>query len=106
MLNKVMILARRLRGRVAGINVIREPARRSSTDTFVPATLSRLDVAEGAPVIHSYLSNGFIIRRSVVYGSVGLLPRGFFNWKVGRTNGVTINPQAHSTGEGVGRNDT
>lgn len=52
------------------------------TDTFMPATLSRLDVVEKAPVVHSYLTNGFIIRNSVVYGSVGLLPRGFFNWKV------------------------
>ena len=53
-----------------------------SSDTFVPATFNRLDVVERAPVVHSYLSNGFIIRSSVVYGSVGLLPRGFFNWKV------------------------
>ena len=53
-----------------------------SSDTFVPATLSKIDVVERAPVVHSYLTNGFIIRSSVVYGSVGLLPRGFFNWKV------------------------
>ena len=56
--------------------------RRYLADTFVPATLSKLDVVERAPIVHSYLSNGFIIRSSMVYGSVGLLPRGFFNWKV------------------------
>lgn len=64
--------------------------RRLSTDTFVPATLNRLDVVERAPIVHSYLSNGFIIRSSVVYGSVGLLPRGFFNWKVDKTRGIIV----------------
>lgn len=52
------------------------------TDTFTPATFSRLEVAEQAPVIHAYHTKGFVIRDSVVYGSVGLLPRSFFNWKV------------------------
>lgn len=58
------------------------------TDTFTPATFGRLEVSEKAPIIDSYLSNGFIIRTSVVYGSVGLLPRGFFNWKV--TQKITV----------------
>lgn len=55
---------------------------RNMTDTFTPATFSRLEVAEQAPVIHAYHTKGFVIRDSVVYGSVGLLPRSFFNWKV------------------------
>ena len=53
------------------------------TDTFTPATFGKLDLSsELAPEIGGYLTNGFIIRRSVIYGSVALLPRGFFNWKV------------------------
>lgn len=52
------------------------------TDVPVAATFGRLEVAEEAPVVGTYLTNGFIIRGNMVHGSVALLPRGVFNWKV------------------------
>lgn len=54
---------------------------RQLTDTILPATFSKLDVSEQAPVLDGYLSNGFIIRGGVVHGSVALLPRALFSWK-------------------------
>ena len=56
--------------------------KREYTDTFVPATFQKLEVSEHSPIVNGYMTDGFIIRSSLVHGSVALLPRGFFNWKV------------------------
>lgn len=78
--------------RIVRLKLARESARRLQnvygaqlrqyTDTFTPPTFSKLEVSERAPEISGYLTNGFIIRGNAVFGSVALLPRGFFNWKV------------------------
>ena len=59
---------------------------RQYTEGFTPSTFSKIDVSEHAPVIDSYLTHGFIIRGSLVQGSVALLPRAMFNWKVHEGN--------------------
>lgn len=48
----------------------------------MPATFAHLNIAEQAPVINAYTTNGFIIRGNRVYGSVALLPRGMLHWRV------------------------
>lgn len=53
-----------------------------ASDIPAASTFSKLDVPELAPVVYGYLSHGFIIRGSLVQGSVALLPRAMFNWKV------------------------
>ncbi len=58
------------------------PQQRHYTDTFIPATFEKLEVSEHSPVVNGYMTDGFIIRSNIVHGSVALLPRGFFNWKV------------------------
>lgn len=56
-----------------------------ATNVFMPATFAHLDIAEQAPVVNAFTTNGFIIRGNRVYGSVALLPRGLFHWKVTAT---------------------
>lgn len=51
-------------------------------DLILPATLSKVNVVEAAPVIQGYFTNGFMIRGVRVMGSVALLPRGMLHWKV------------------------
>lgn len=55
---------------------------RRFSEGFRPSTFSKIEVSEHAPLVECYLSHGFIIRGSLVRGSVALLPRGMFNWKV------------------------
>lgn len=56
--------------------------RRHATDVPAPSTFSRLDVPELAPVVDGYLTHGFTIHGCLLKGSVALLPRAKFNWKV------------------------
>jgi hypothetical protein len=53
-----------------------------ATDVPVQSTLTRIDAPALAPVVDSYHTNGFIIQGCLVKGSVALLPRAKFNWKV------------------------
>lgn len=54
----------------------------ATENVFMPATFAHLNIAEQAPVINAYTTNGFIIRGNRVYGSVALLPRGMLHWRV------------------------
>ena len=62
---------------------------RHHSDGLVPTTLSRVDVPEQAPLISAYSTQGFTLRGVRVMGSVALLPRGFFHWKVKRVEDIT-----------------
>ena len=42
----------------------------------MPATFAHLNIAEQAPVVNAFTTNGFIIRGNRVYGSVALLVLG------------------------------
>ncbi len=55
---------------------------RHQSDGYIPPQLNRLDVSLQAPIIQGFLPDGFSIRGNILYGSVALLPRGFFSWKV------------------------
>ena len=55
---------------------------RNHSDGIIPTTLSRLEVAEQAPLISAYSTLGFTLRGVRVIGSVALLPRGFFHWNI------------------------
>lgn len=65
-------------GRAALVGAVR----RHSTGPVMPTTLNRLEAVEAAPVISSYSVQGFTIRGNRLIGSVALLPRGVFSWKV------------------------
>ena len=60
-----------------------------NADVFVPPTFSRLEVADHAPLVDAYTTNGFILRGGRVLGSVALLPRGYFHWRVGHFDDLT-----------------
>ncbi len=51
-------------------------------EVFMPATFSRMEVPEHAPLVQGYTTNGFVIAGNRVFGSVALLPRGLLHWKV------------------------
>lgn len=51
-------------------------------DLIRPATFSKVDAVEAAPVVQAYFTNGFLIRGTRVMGSVALLPRGMLHWRV------------------------
>ena len=48
----------------------------------MPATFSRVEAADHAPLISAYTTNGFVIRGARVLGAVALLPRGYLHWRV------------------------
>lgn len=50
----------------------------------MPTTLSGLQTHDLAPVISSYSVKGFTVRGNKLVGSLALLPRGIFHWKVVR----------------------
>ncbi|XP_003383876.3 PREDICTED: NADH dehydrogenase [ubiquinone] 1 alpha subcomplex assembly factor 3-like [Amphimedon queenslandica] len=52
-------------------------------------TLSRVSVEEAAPLISGYSVQGFNLRGVQVMGSVALLPRGFFHWKINSADAIT-----------------
>ena len=51
-------------------------------DLIRPATFSKVNTVETAPVVQAYFTNGFLIRGTRVMGSVALLPRGILHWRV------------------------
>ena len=55
----------------------------------MPSTLSTLEVAEEAPLVSGYGPDGFSLQGNYVLGSVALLPRGFFNWRVRRVEDIS-----------------
>lgn len=57
-------------------------AKTINTDYFTPPTFGRLELADEAPLVSAYTTNGFVIRNNFVYGAVALLPRTLLNWKV------------------------
>ena len=63
------------------------PASDPDGDIFLPATLSKVSAAQTAPVLQAYFTNGFLINATRVLGSIALLPRAFFSWKVRRGGG-------------------
>ena len=66
----------------AGAVRLRIPTLSRLFSSAMPTTLSRLDVSELAPVVSSYSVQGFTIRGNKLIGSLALLPRGIFHWKV------------------------
>ena len=56
---------------------------RDYTEGFRPPTFSKIEVSHLAPVVRGYTLSGFAVGSTLLSGSVALLPRGFFNWKVG-----------------------
>ena len=54
----------------------------TGSEVFTPATFSKLEVADRAPLVSAYTTNGFVIQGARVMGSVALLPRGLLHWKV------------------------
>ena len=52
-------------------------------------TLSRVNVEDAAPLISGYSMLGFSLRGAHVIGSVALLPRGFFHWKINSPDDIT-----------------
>ena len=57
---------------------------RWTTAPGMPTTLSRLEASQYAPIIDSYSARGFDVRGTKFIGSLALLPRALFNWKVSR----------------------
>jgi NADH dehydrogenase [ubiquinone] 1 alpha subcomplex assembly factor 3 len=52
-------------------------------DGMIPTTLSKVNVDDKAPLISSYGTRGFTVRGSTrLTGSVALLPKGYFHWKI------------------------
>lgn len=61
-----------------------------SGDLFIPATFSKLEVSDSAPMVNGYTTRGFVVNSNTVYGSVALLPRGFLSWKVASWDDLTV----------------
>ena len=98
------MLALRRELKYVGSRTLYPSQRRNYTDSFIPTTFAKLDVAEHSPVVNGYMTDGFIIRSNLVHGSVALLPRGFFNWKVSSAFRRLVCYAFETTGEECGRN--
>ena len=62
-----------------------------SSEGMMPTTLTKMNMMEEkAPLISAYSVQGFTIRgTNRVIGSVALLPKGFFHWKVSDPKDIT-----------------
>lgn len=49
---------------------------------FTMSKLTPLDSSNSSPLIEKYNTKGFTISGNKVYGSVALLPKAYFHWKV------------------------
>ena len=56
--------------------------RRCQSEGFRPPIFNRIEVSQQAPVVAGYLPDGFSIGGNILRGSIALLPRGYFGWKV------------------------
>lgn len=51
--------------------------------------LSRANVEGGAPLVTAYSAQGFNLKGVQVVGSVALLPKGFFHWRINSASDIT-----------------
>ena len=61
---------------------------RYNTAPGMPTTLSRLEASQYAPLVDSYSSKGFDVKGAKFVGSLALLPRALFHWKVSRVHAM------------------
>lgn len=54
----------------------------SNQATPMPTTITALELHEHAPFVSSYNTQGFTVQGNKLMGSVALLPKGMFSWKV------------------------
>jgi len=47
-----------------------------------PPVWSKIEASQYAPLVTGYQPDGFTIGGNILRGSVALIPRGFFGWKV------------------------
>lgn len=56
----------------------------------MPTTLSKIEPGEQAPIVSAFSSHGFTLRGlRKVMGSVALLPKGFFHWRIDNVKEIT-----------------